>query len=542
MSQLNSQDSNNEFNSFNVEEIIVNKESSHETGEYNEIKISTGLISKTEEESSSSEQEDNTTKALTISTTASMAIGVIGIVVGTIVTISPSINFLNENSLIGISQAQCFFELGNINHDNVEILLQDGDGNTVQTASLFPTDVNQQYVAEFYDLTPGSTYYLQGINNDGKEIKLGNDNSFTTLNIPSYDIAIDRSEYDKNNGKYDLTFSIENPNKYHIDALLICENDKTLNTHQLSIDGIYHFTLPNILSSYRLELYQEDYLVGQTTFSDYQGIEMIDETLEIGIASIYMGLSYGEIDPSTINVSLIKSDDQEEVSGVEIGPDGYAIYVTCYQLEANTDYILRIYDNSRPTFTYFSYQFSTIPIPQYEITIDDSNFDIANNNYTLTFTINNLNNYLVDAYLHCINDTTLDDSFIFTDDSLTVTLPSLYSEYRLDLNQDGYDVGSITFSYYTPMQIVTNTLNIDSTTFGAEIDLGDVPISELSAYLRPVDMVGDELELEILPIENTNRISLRMEGLISNTKYVLEIRDSSRQTFIYLNYEFNTLT
>ena len=55
-------------------------------------------------------------------------------------------------------------------------------------------------------------------------------------------------------------------------------------------------------------------------------------------------------------------------------------------------------------------------------------------------------------------------------------------------------------------------------------------------------MVGDELELEILPIENTNRISLRMEGLISNTKYVLEIRDSSRQTFIYLNYEFNTLT
>ena len=92
------------------------------------------------------------------------------------------------------------------------------------------------------------------------------------------------------------------------------------------------------------------------------------------------------------------------------------------------------------------------------------------------------------------------------------------------------------------MQIVTNTLNIDSTTFGAEIDLGDVPISELSAYLRPVDMVGDELELEILPIENTNRISLRLEGLISNTKYVLEIRDSSRQTFIYLNYEFNTLT
>ena len=144
--------------------------------------------------------------------------------------------------------------------------------------------------------------------------------------------------------------------------------------------------------------------------------------------------------------------------------------------------------------------------------------------------------------MHCINDTTLDDSFIFTDDSLTVTLPSLYSEYRLDLNQEGYDAGSITFSYYTPMQIVTNTLNIDSTTFGAEIDLGDVPISELSAYLRPVDMVGDELELEILPIENTNRISLRMEGLISNTKYVLEIRDSSRQTFIYLNYEFNTLT
>ena len=53
--------------------------------------------------------------------------------------------------------------------------------------------------------------------------------------------------------------------------------------------------------------------------------------------------------------------------------------------------------------------------------------------------------------------------------------------------------------------------------------------------------MGDELEVEIVPIENTSRISLRMEGLINNTSYFLEIRDNSRATLVYLNYAFETL-
>ena len=53
---MNKEDSNNELNNFYVEEIIKNKEVSHETGEYNEIKISNGLIKASEEESSSSEE------------------------------------------------------------------------------------------------------------------------------------------------------------------------------------------------------------------------------------------------------------------------------------------------------------------------------------------------------------------------------------------------------------------------------------------------------------------------------------------------------
>lgn len=538
MNQFNMQNSKNEYNNFIVDEIIVNKEASHETGEYNEIQIVNGLIATIEEESSSS--KDSTSKAMTISSSIGMVVGMVGIVIGTIVSISTSLNFLNTESIIGISQAKCFFELSNMNYDEVYIQLEDGSGQVIQLANLFPTDLNNQYVATFYDLSPHSTYYLQGLNDEGEEVSLGKNNFFTTLDIPHYDITIDTSAYDKSNEQYDLTFSIDNPNKYHIEALLICENDETLNQHLLAIDGIYSFTLPNILSSYRLELYQEDFLVGQTTFSDYMGIEIIDEAIEIGISSIFMGLSPGEINMDKINVSIATKNNLSEVAGVDFGLDG-DLFVSCYELEANTDYILKISDIARPSFTYFSYHFKTIPIPQYEITIDNSNFDIVNNVYNLTFHIHNPHNYLIDAHLNCLNDETLNDSFLITDNTLNITLPTLYSEYRLDLKQEEYDVGSITFSYYTPMHVLSDTLLIESTTFNTEVDLGSVPIENISAFIRPRDGMGDELEVEIVPIENTSRISLRMEGLINNTSYFLEIRDNSRATLVYLNYAFETL-
>ena len=538
MNQFNMQNSKNEYNNFIVDEIIVNKEASHETGEYNEIQIVNGLIATIEEESSSS--KDSTSKAMTISSSIGMVVGMVGIVIGTIVSISTSLNFLNTESIIGISQAQCFFELSNMNYDEVYIQLEDGSGQVIQLANLFPTDLNNQYVATFYDLSPHSTYYLQGLNDEGEEVSLGKNNFFTTLDIPHYDITIDTSAYNKSNEQYDLTFSIDNPNKYHIEALLICENDETLNQHLLAIDGIYSFTLPNILSSYRLELYQEDFLVGQTTFSDYMGIEIIDEAIEIGISSIFMGLSPGEINMDKINVSIATKNNLSEVAGVDFGLDG-DLFVSCYELEANTDYILKISDIARPSFTYFSYHFKTIPIPQYEITIDNSNFDIVNNVYNLTFHIHNPHNYLIDAHLNCLNDETLNDSFLITDNTLNITLPTLYSEYRLDLKQEEYDVGSITFSYYTPMHVLSDTLLIESTTFNTEVDLGSVPIENISAFIRPRDGMGDELEVEIVPIENTSRISLRMEGLINNTSYFLEIRDNSRATLVYLNYAFETL-
>ena len=58
MSQIKDKDSN-EFNNFYVEEVINGKESSHDTGEYNEIKILNGLISNSEaEEGSSSDEEE----------------------------------------------------------------------------------------------------------------------------------------------------------------------------------------------------------------------------------------------------------------------------------------------------------------------------------------------------------------------------------------------------------------------------------------------------------------------------------------------------
>ena len=719
MSQINDKDSN-EFNNFYVEEVIKSKESLHETGEYNEIKILNGLISNTEEEEdSSSDEEESTSKTVAIGTTVGMTVGIGGVVIGAIASITLSLNFLAAQSVVGITQAQCYFELTNANYNEIDIQLEDTNGEKIQLVDLEPTETKNQYVAEFNHLSPNSTYFVKGLDDDGKEIDLGENNYFKTLQVPSYDIKIDKSKYDKANEEYNLSFKIDNPNEYLIEAILICENDKTLNQSTESSNGIFNFTLPTNLYTYRLELYQEDYLVGETTFNDYEGIEIIDESLEIGISSIYMALrlgevdpndmaisiinkdnpeviplevaldgdilyisyyelepensytllindtnrkyfsyfsydfttipipqyeisidessfdienqnyvltfnidnpqgylieailicendktlnqfaessngifdftlptilstyrlelyqegylvgqttfnhyegieiidesleigitsidmalSLGEVDPNDIAISIINNDSPEEVIPLEVALDGDILYIRYYELKPENSYTLVINDANRPSFSYFSYDFTTIPIPQYEISIDESSFDIENQNYVLTFNIDNPNGYLIDANLYCLNDETYDIYYLIMENSLTITLPILYSEYRLDLSQEGHDVGSIFFSYYTPMELVLDTLNITSTSFEVEVKLGDIPLDTFSAFLIPEDNQDNELELEIMPLDNSSRIRLSMGDLMSDTSYTLELRDSFRSTTVYLNYAFNTL-
>ena len=308
-----------------------------------------------------------------------------------------------------------------------------------------------------------------------------------------------------------------------------------------SSNGIFDFTLPTILSTYRLELYQEDYLVGQTTFNDYKGIEIIEESLEIGISFIDMALSVGEVNPNDMTISIINNENPEEVIPLEVALDGDLLYIRYYELEPENNYTLVINDANRPSFSYFSYDFTTIPIPQYEISIDESGFDIESENYVLTFNIDNPNGYSIDANLYCLNDETYDNYYQITENSLTIRLPILYSGYRLDLFQEGYDVGSIYFSYYEPMELILDTLNITSTSFEAEVELGDIPLGTFSAFLMPEDSQDYELELEFMPIDNSSRILLSIGDLMSDTSYTLQLRDSFRSTTIYLNYPFNTL-
>ena len=539
MSQINDKDLN-EFNNFYIEEVIKSKESSHETGEYDAIKILNGLISNTEEEEDSSSDEESTSKTVAIGTIVGMTVGIAGVVIGAIASITLSLNFLAVQSIVGITQAQCFFELTNANYDEVDIQLEDTNGDKIQLADLEPTDIKNQYVAKFNHLLPNSTYFVKGLV-DGKEIDLGENNYFKTLSVPSYDIEIDLSKYDKANEEYNLSFKIDNPHEYLIEAILICENDKTFNQFAESSNGIFDFTLPTILSTYRLELYQEDYLVGQTTFNDYEGIEIIDESLEIGISSIYMALSVGEVDPNDMAISIINNDNPEEVIPLEVALDGYTLYVSYYELEPENSYTLVINDANRPSFSYFSYDFTTIPIPRYEISIDESSFDIESQNYVLTFNIDNPNGYLIDANLYCLNDETYDNYYLIMENSLTIRLPILYSEYRLDLSQEGYDVGLISFSYYRPMELILDTLNITSTSFEVEVELGDIPLDTFSAFLIPEDNQDNELELEIIPFDNSSRILLSIGDLMNDTSYTLQLRDSFRSTIVYLNYAFNTL-
>ena len=500
-----------------------------------------GLISNTEEEEdSSSDEEESTSKTVAIGTTVGMTVGIGGVVIGAIASITLSLNFLATQSVVGITEAQCYFELTNANYNEIDIQLEDTNGEKIQLVDLEPTETKNQYVAEFNHLSPNSTYFVKGLDDKGKEIDLGENNYFKTLQVPSYDIKIDLSKYDKANEEYNLSFKIDNPNKYSIEAILICKNDKTLNQFTESSNGIFDFTLPTILSTYRLELYQEDYLVGQTTFNDYKGIQILDESLEIGISSIDMALSLGEVDPNDIAISIINNDNPEEVIPLEVALDGDILYIRYYELEPENSYTLVINDANRPSFSYFSYDFTTIPIPQYEISIDESSFDIENQNYVLTFNIDNPNGYSIDANLYCLNDETYDDYYLIWDNSLTIRLPILYSEYSLDLSQEGYDVGSIYFSYYIPMELVLDTLNITSTSFEAEVELGDIPLGTFSAFLIPEDNQDNELELEIIPLDNSSRILLSIGDLMSDTSYTLELRDSFRSTTVYLNYAFNT--
>lgn len=495
---MNKEDSNNQLNNFYVEEIIENKEVSHETGEYNEIKISNGLIKVSEEESSSSEEEESASKALSLTTTVGMTVGVGGIVIGSIASLALSLNLLFSSSVVGISKAECYFELSNASYETIDIQLENEVNQQVQLVDLKPTEKENYYVAEFNDLSPNSTYYLKGINENGEVIELGKNNSFKTLEVPNYDITIDKSRYNKENGDYILSFEINNPNNYLLEAKLICENDFSLNYEDEFNGEVFNIVLPTILSSYRLELYQENYLVGQTSFCDYEGFNVIDDFLNIGISSLEMALYYGEIDVNNIDVFLEKKNNPQEIIELDPAPDGDVLYLYAENLEPGTSYNLKINDANSHSFNYFTYSFETISVPQYEIIIDDSSF-------------------------------------------LPLRLPTLYSKYRLDLTQEGYEVGSISFSYYTPIELRLDTLDITSNSFSVEIFLGDVPLDNASFYLKRSDNLEEERPLEISLIDNSSNILLEVNDLNSDTSYILEIRDRYKDTTVYLNYAFNTL-
>ena len=115
MSQIEKGNTSLEFSCFDVPEILSNKEMSHDPGEYNEIRISGGLLA-AEEESSDSE---DTSSSSTLTGSIGMIIGVGGIVIGTVGAISASMGFLSSESVIGISQVQCAFSLENADYQDI---------------------------------------------------------------------------------------------------------------------------------------------------------------------------------------------------------------------------------------------------------------------------------------------------------------------------------------------------------------------------------------------------------------------------------------
>ena len=99
----------------------------------------------------------------------------------------------------------------------------------------------------------------------------------------------------------------------------------------------------------------------------------------------------------------------------------------------------------------------------------------------------------------------------------------------------------ISFSYYKPIKLLLDTLDITSNSFSVEIFLGDVLLDNTSFYLKRSDNLEEERPLEISLIDNSSNILLEVNDLNSDTSYILEIRDRYKDTTVYLNYAFNTL-
>lgn len=113
-----------------------------------------------------------------------------------------------------------------------------------------------------------------------------------------------------------------------------------------------------LCQAFWLELYQEGYLVGQTHFSDYASIEILDTT-SIGISSISIHASLGDIDHEQIDVFINPLNDLNSIirPDVNLGDNyGDSIRIEDFRnILPETEYLLHIVDKNRPTFSYLNH-------------------------------------------------------------------------------------------------------------------------------------------------------------------------------------------
>ena len=89
------------------------------------------------------------------------------------------------------------------------------------------------------------------------------------------------------------------------------------------------------------------------------------------------------------------------------------------------------------------------------------------------------------------------------------------------------------------MSIDTNSIQVTSYSFTANINLGSIPSdTNLYGYVHLKDDENADIEA-ILTIYN-NVLLFEAVDLRSDSDYVLKIIDNDRQTFVYYTYEFKT--
>ena len=259
---------------------------------------------------------------------------------------------------IGISILDMGVSLGEVGFEDIEVSILNQSGEDASGALEVGMDGDVLYIRD-YDLEPDSHYELR-ISDTNRPSFTYLRYPFKTLPIPHYEITIDYSRFSLEDGVYDVSFSISNPEGRYIDAYLSCLSDPSLDDFTYFMENTIEFTLPSPYSVYRLDLTQDGFAVGSVEFSACETMALAEGTFVCDGTSFSTQIKLGDVPLGSFLAYLNPVSFLGDRLVLEIAPvDDNRVYLAMEGLEPNEEYELEIVDPERETFVYLSHSFVT---------------------------------------------------------------------------------------------------------------------------------------------------------------------------------------